>query len=64
MTSPTIDLPSVSANGGNSADSPAYFDIEYVDDELLIIRQNTAGGVDGGIFIQVKVDPTLEPVPF
>jgi len=62
LPAPTIDLPAF--NSAASADSPAYFDIEYLDDEVLIIRQNTAGGVDGGLFIQVRVDPATEPVPF
>jgi hypothetical protein len=39
-------------------------DIKYLDEDLLVIQQNRAGGVDGGIFIQVKVDSASEPVPF
>jgi len=62
LPAPTIDLPAF--NSAASAESPAYFDIEYLDDDLLVIKQNTAAGVDGGLFIQVKVDPTREPVPF
>lgn len=62
LPEPTIDLPSIPSQQGD--DTPAYFDVEYVDEEMLIIRQNTAGGVDGGIFISVKVDPAREPVPF
>lgn len=38
--------------GANDADAPGYFDVEYVDDELLIIRQQ----VPGGVFALVKVD--------
>ncbi len=34
------------------ADAPGYFDVEYLDDELLIIRQQAPGGV----FALVKVD--------
>jgi hypothetical protein len=33
-------------------DAPGYFDVEYLDDELLIIRQQAPGGV----FALVKVD--------
>jgi len=33
-------------------DSPGYFDVEYLDDELLIIRQQAPGGV----FALAKVD--------
>ena len=62
LPAPTIDLPAL--NSAARTDSPAYFDIEYVDDEVLIIRQNAAGGIDGGIFIQVRVNPATEPVPF
>lgn len=36
----------------NNDESTGYFDVEYVDDELLIIRQQ----VPGGVFVLVKVD--------
>lgn len=62
LPAPTIDLPDFTSAA--SADSPAYFDIVYLDEDLLVIKQNTAAGVDGGMFIQVKVDPSREPVPF
>jgi hypothetical protein len=35
-----------------TADSPGYFDVKYLDDELLIIRQQAPGG----LFVLVKVD--------
>jgi len=35
-----------------NADAPGYFDVEYLDDELLIIRQQ----VPGGLLALVKVD--------
>jgi len=47
------DLPTLPGMG-NSADSPGYFDTTYLDDELLIIRQNAPGG----LFALVKVDST------
>ena len=37
---------------GINVDSPGYFDVEYLDDELLIIRQQAPGGR----FALVKVD--------
>jgi len=36
----------------DDTDKPGYFDVEYLDDELLIIRQQAPGGV----FALVKVD--------
>jgi hypothetical protein len=33
-------------------DAPGYFDVEYLDEEMLIIRQQAPGGV----FVLVKVD--------
>ena len=43
----------LSNDGGEmNADSPGYFDVEYVDDELLITRQQAPGG----LFALVKVD--------
>ncbi len=42
-----------SGNGREkNADAPGYFDVEYLDDELLIIRQQAPGG----LFALVKVD--------
>lgn len=37
---------------GDDTDKPGYFDVEYLDDELLVIRQQAPGGV----FALVKVD--------
>ena len=37
---------------GYNDEYPGYFDVEFVDDELLIIRQQ----VPGGVFVLVKVD--------
>jgi hypothetical protein len=43
----------LSENGADkNADAPGYFDVEYLDDELLIIRQQAPGG----LFALVKVD--------
>lgn len=55
---PGLDLASLGlGDGGNvNADAPGYFDVEYLDDELLIIRQQAPGGV----FALVKVD-SCEP---
>lgn len=39
-------------NGGTNANAQGYFDILYLDDELLIIRQQAPGG----LFALVKVD--------
>ncbi len=41
------DLPGV-----DPATAPGYFDVKYLDDDVLIIQQNAPGG----IFISVKVD--------
>lgn len=35
-----------------NSDTPGFFDVDYLDDELLVIRQNAPGGV----FALVKVD--------
>lgn len=43
-------------DGKGDADAPGYFDVEYLDDELLIIRQQAPGGV----FALVKVE-SCEP---
>ena len=45
-------LEDFSSDGKDSKDSPGYFDVEYLDDELLIIRQQAPGGR----FCLVKVD--------
>lgn len=37
---------------GDDTDKPGYFDVEYLDEELLVIRQQAPGGV----FALVKVD--------
>ena len=55
---PGLDGLGLTGGGGDARDEPdalGYFDVEYVDDELLVIRQNAAGGV-GGMFALVKVD--------
>ena len=43
-----------SGGAGNRTndDAPGFFDVEYLDDEMLIIRQQAPGGV----FVLVKVD--------
>jgi len=38
--------------GADNDSGPGYFDVSYLDDELLIIRQNAPGG----LFALVKVD--------
>ena len=53
---PGLDPSSIGSSGDENVDAPGYFDIEYVDDELLIIRQQAPGG----IFALVKVD-SCEP---
>jgi hypothetical protein len=45
-----FDLPKLP--GTDQADGPGYFDVTYLDDELLVIRQNAPGG----IFVLVKVE--------
>lgn len=48
-----FDLPSLPTSWtGTSADSPGYFDVTYLDDDFLIIRQNAPGGV----FVSIRVD--------
>ena len=44
--------PSRRVGGSDDVDKPGYFDVEYLDDELLVIRQQAPGGV----FALVKVD--------
>jgi hypothetical protein len=46
LPSPTIQLPRIPIFGGGD-DSPAYFDILYLDSDLLIIKQNSIPGADG-----------------
>jgi hypothetical protein len=45
-----FDLPKLP--GTEETDGPGFFDVTYLDDELLVIRQNAPGG----IFVLVKVD--------
>ena len=45
-------LENFSSEGKDDVDAPGYFDVEYLDDELLIIRQQAPGGR----FALVKVD--------
>lgn len=52
LVQPFIDSLGEGKAGGNDADSPGFFDVEYLDDELLVIRQQAPGGV----FALVKVD--------
>eukprot|EP00804_Cyclotella_cryptica_P013883 CCRYP_002420-RA/>CCRYP_002420-RA protein AED:0.03 eAED:0.03 QI:101/1/1/1/1/1/2/149/327 len=40
------------SNSKDDTDRPGYFDVEYLDDELLVIRQQAPGGV----FALIKVD--------
>jgi len=49
-----LGIPNSGENGGgmDDDDAPGYFDVEYLDEELLIIRQQ----VPGGVFALVKVD--------
>ncbi|KAL9189777.1 hypothetical protein ACHAXT_009452 [Thalassiosira profunda] len=49
-------LDSLGLNQSDDADAPGYFDVEYLDEELLVIRQQAPGGV----FALVKVD-SCEP---
>jgi hypothetical protein len=42
--------------GSENEDAPGYFDVEYLDDELLIIRQQGIRQAPGGVFALVKVD--------
>lgn len=48
------DLPGVT--GVDPSNSPGYFDVVYLDDELLIIQQNAPGGY----FVSIKV-PDCDP---
>jgi hypothetical protein len=41
----------------SSYDSPGYFDVRYVDEDMLIIQQNAPGGY----FVSVKVSSADEP---
>jgi len=50
---PGLDSLGLKVDGEDAnADAPGYFDVDYLDEELLIIRQNAPGGV----FALVKVD--------
>lgn len=49
---PGLDSLGFSSGGNVDADTPGYFDVVYLDDELLIIQQQAPGGV----FALVKVD--------
>jgi PAP_fibrillin len=46
-----LDLPKLPGTG-STEESPGYFDVTYLDNELLIIRQNAPGG----IFVLIRVD--------
>jgi hypothetical protein len=45
-----FDLPQIP--GADAESSPGYFDVSFLDDEILIIRQNAPGG----LFVLVKTD--------
>jgi len=47
-----FNLPKLPGTDQQAVDSPGYFDVTYLDEELLVIRQNAPGG----IFVLVKVD--------
>jgi len=40
-----MSLPRLNFLGMNEQDSPGYFDVAYLDEELLIIKQNAPGGL-------------------
>lgn len=44
-------LGTMNSSSDDDTDKPGYFDVDYLDDELLVIRQQ-----GGGIFALVKVD--------
>lgn len=44
-------LGNMNSDSGDDTDKPGYFDVDYLDDELLVIRQQ-----GGGVFALVKVD--------
>lgn len=48
----SIDLPRLEIPGGTEENSPGYFDVTYLDDDLLIYRQQAPGGY----FALIKVD--------
>jgi len=52
----SLGLTTGGGGDGEDVDAPGYFDVEYLDEELLIIRQQ----VPGGVFALVKVD-SCEP---
>ncbi len=45
-------VPGIGSNSSDDTDKPGYFDVEYLDDDLLVIRQQAPGGV----FALIKVD--------
>lgn len=51
-----FDLPKLDIAGMNGDDGPGYFDVTFLDEELLIIRQNAPGG----LFVLTKV-PDNDP---
>lgn len=51
-----FDLPKLDIAGMNGDDGPGYFDVTYLDDEMLVIRQNAPGG----LFVLTKV-PDNDP---
>lgn len=46
----------IGSNTANEERSPGYFDVTFLDDDFLVIRQNAPGG----IFVLVRVD-SIEP---
>jgi hypothetical protein len=50
-------LPSSLLGGDGGGDAAGYFDVTYVDSDILIIRQNAVAGV-GGLFVLTKVENT------
>lgn len=56
LSAPLPRLPG--AGGADSDDSPAYFDIVYLDIDTLIIRQNDPGGV----FVAIRDDDDFDGV--
>jgi hypothetical protein len=51
-----FDLPKINLAGSSSEDAPGYFDVTFLDEEMLIIRQNAPGG----LFVLVKA-PDNDP---
>ena len=49
-----LPLPRIPGSGGADSDtSPAYFDVVYLDADLLVVEQNAPGG----LFIAVREEP-------